>query len=32
LKAIDSAIASIEAGEVATDAEIKAVFARFRTA
>lgn len=32
LMAIDSAIASLEAGEVATDAEIKAVFARFRTA
>ncbi len=32
LEVIDSAIASIEAGEGVTDAEIKAVFARFRSA
>ena len=32
LKIIDSAIASIDAGQWATDAEIKAVFAKFRSA
>jgi len=32
LRIIDSAIASIDAGESATDAEIKAVFAKFRSA
>ena len=32
LKIIDSAIASIDAGQSATDAEIKAVFAKFRSA
>jgi hypothetical protein len=32
LRIIDSAIASIDAGEAATDAEIKAVFAKFRSA
>lgn len=31
LRIIDSAIASIDAGEAATDAEIKAVFAKFRS-
>ena len=31
LKIIDSAIASIDAGQSATDAEIKAVFAKFRS-
>lgn len=30
LAAIDAAIASIEAGEVASEAEIEAAFARFR--
>jgi hypothetical protein len=30
LRIIDAAMASIDAGEVATDAEIKAAFARFR--
>ena len=30
LQAIDAAMASIDRGEVATDAEIKAAFARFR--
>jgi hypothetical protein len=29
---IDAAIASIDAGEVATDVEIKAAFAKFRSA
>ena len=32
LRIIDSAIASIDAGQSATDAEIKAVFAKFRSA
>ena len=32
LKIINSAIASIDAGQSATDAEIKAVFAKFRSA
>jgi len=32
LRIIDAAMASIDAGEVATDAEIKAVFAKFRSA
>lgn len=32
LRIIDSATASIDAGEAATDAEIKAVFAKFRSA
>ena len=32
LRIIDSAIASIDAGESATDAEIKAFFAKFRSA
>ena len=32
LRIIDSAMASIDAGESATDAEIKAVFAKFRSA
>ena len=31
LKIIDSAMASIDAGESASDAEIKAVFAKFRS-
>jgi hypothetical protein len=31
LRTIDAAIASIDRGEVATDAEIKAAFAKFRT-
>ena len=30
LEIIDAAMASIDAGEVATDAEIKAAFAKFR--
>jgi predicted transcriptional regulator len=30
LRVIDAAMAAIDAGEVATDAEIKAVFAKFR--
>jgi hypothetical protein len=30
LRIIDAAMASIDGGEVATDAEIKAVFAKFR--
>jgi hypothetical protein len=30
LRIIDAAMASIDAGEVATDAEIKAAFAKFR--
>lgn len=32
LRIIDAAIASIDAGETATDAEIKAAFAKFRQA
>ena len=32
LRIVDAAIASIDAGETATDAEIKAVFAKFRSA
>lgn len=32
LRAIDEAIAQIERGEVATEAEIRAAFAKFRTA
>jgi hypothetical protein len=32
LRVIDAAIASIDSGEVATDAEIRAAFARFRSA
>jgi predicted transcriptional regulator len=32
LQAIDAAMASIEAGEAATDQEIKAAFAKFRRA
>jgi hypothetical protein len=32
LRVIDAAIASIDSGEVATDAEIKAAFAKFRSA
>lgn len=32
LQVIDAAMASIDAGEVATDAEIKAAFAKFRPA
>jgi hypothetical protein len=32
LQVIDAAMASIDAGEVATDAEIKAAFAKFRRA
>jgi hypothetical protein len=32
LRAIDTAIAAIDAGEIATDAEIKATFAKFRSA
>ena len=32
LRVVDAAMASIDAGEVATDAEIKAVFAKFRSA
>ncbi len=32
LQIIDAAIASIDAGEVATDMEIKAAFAKFRSA
>jgi hypothetical protein len=31
LRAIDAAIATIDAGEVATDAEIQAAFAKFRS-
>jgi hypothetical protein len=30
--AVDAAMASIDRGEVATDAEIKAAFAKFRSA
>ena len=32
LRIIDDAMASIDSGEVATDVEIKAAFAKFRTA
>jgi hypothetical protein len=32
LRVVDAAMASIDAGETATDAEIKAVFAKFRSA
>ena len=32
LQIIDAAMASIDSGEVATDAEIKAAFAKFRSA
>jgi hypothetical protein len=32
LRAIDEAIAEIERGDVATEAEVRAVFAKFRTA
>ena len=32
LRVVDAAMASIDAGEAATDAEIKAVFAKFRSA
>jgi hypothetical protein len=32
LRIIDAAMASIDGGEVATDAEIKAAFAKFRSA
>jgi hypothetical protein len=32
LRVIDAAMASIDGGEVATDAEIKAAFAKFRSA
>jgi hypothetical protein len=32
LQVIDAAIASVDRGEVATDAEIKAAFAKFRSA
>jgi hypothetical protein len=32
LQAIDAAMAAIDAGEIATDAEIEAVFARLRSA
>jgi len=32
LRVIDAAIAEIDAGEIATDAEIRAAFAKFRTA
>jgi hypothetical protein len=32
LRIIDAAMASIDAGEVATDAEVKAAFAKFRPA
>jgi hypothetical protein len=32
LRAIDEAIAEIERGEKATEAEVRAVFAKFRTA
>jgi hypothetical protein len=31
LRVIDDAIASLEAGEVATEAEVKAAFAKFRS-
>jgi hypothetical protein len=32
LLAVDTAIAAIDAGEIATDAEVKAAFAKFRPA
>jgi hypothetical protein len=32
LRAIDEAIAEIESGNVATDAQVRAAFAKFRTA
>jgi hypothetical protein len=32
LRIVDAAMASIDAGETATDAEIKAAFAKFRSA
>ena len=32
LRIVDAAMASIDAGEIATDAEIKAAFAKFRSA
>ncbi len=32
LRIIDEAIASLDAGEIATEAEIKAAFAKFRSA
>jgi hypothetical protein len=32
LRVVDAAVASIDAGEAATDAEIKAAFAKFRPA
>jgi hypothetical protein len=32
LLAVDTAIAAIDAGEIATDAEVKAAFAKFRRA
>ncbi len=32
LRVVDAAMASIDAGETATDTEIKAVFAKFRSA
>jgi hypothetical protein len=32
LLAVDAAIAAIDAGEIATDAEVKAAFAKFRRA
>ena len=32
LRVIDAAMASIDSGEIATDAEIKAAFAKFRSA
>jgi hypothetical protein len=31
LQAIDAAMAAVDAGEIATDAEIQAAFARFRS-
>jgi predicted transcriptional regulator len=30
LRAIDAAVAAIDAGEIATDAEVQAAFAKFR--
>jgi predicted transcriptional regulator len=32
LRAVDAAMAAIDAGEIATDAEIKAAFSKFRSA
>jgi hypothetical protein len=32
LRAIDTAMAAIDAGEIATDADVKAAFAKFRPA